>query len=369
MKELKAPIAIVGAGPSGSSLAYLLSRSDREVMLFAAPVSSKKYCGGGIPARSFDDLPWFEQIPSPFKAISRITLISPSGISCDLNISRPLRVFEREAFDKRLRELARSHGAGIIPERVRSLRREGASWLVRTDLSEYRAGFLVGAGGAASLVRRRLSRRSPPSALSLCAGYYFTPPDEHTIFTGFLKRRAAYAWIFPRPGQASAGIVAPLYGSDKKSLLRELRDWLERSFPSKHFDYSRSYAALVPAFTGGKTTVAGYRWALVGDAAAVADPVSREGIYFSIKSSELLATALLNWQPENYPYLLRRFQKKHFEPAAFLRNYLFAPFFTERLIRLAKRNIFARRALERFFSGSLDYGSSLLKIPSIRISK
>jgi len=349
-------VAIVGAGPAGASLVTLLSKAGTDVLLFHSPEAAEKHCGGGIPPRTFDEFPWLVELPSPFKELRLITLVSPDGASCDLELTRPMRIVARPCFDEGLRQCARRSGAHVLNERVRSLQRDGRGWVIRTDTSEHRAGFLVGADGAVSLVRRTLSDRLPAHSLSLCAGYYFTPPDEERITVGFLKRRAAYAWIFPRPGLASAGIVAPFAGSDRYTLLEELRSWLERSFPGFMFDYSRPYSALVPTYARRGGPVCGDGWALVGDAAGVAEPVTREGIYFSLKSAEILVSAFLNGHPEDYGRLLTAFLEKRHRAALFLRRSVFTPFFTERTVRLIRKSAFAQRAMEQFFSGSLSYG-------------
>jgi len=349
-------VAIVGAGPAGASLAGVLSKAGAEVLLLHSPEAAEKHCGGGMPARAFDEFPWLEEAMSRCREIRRITLVSPDGASCDLELARPMRTVPRAGFNDALRGRARLSGARVVNERVRSVRRDGPAWRIFTDVSEYRASFLVGADGATSLVRRTLSDRFLPSSLSLCAGYYFTPPNEEQITVGFLTRRAAYAWVFPRPGPASAGIVASFAGSDRHTLLGELRSWLERSFPGFSFDYSRPYSALVPTYTRRGGNVCGDGWALVGDAAGVADPLTREGIYFSIKSAELLSSALLSGHPDDYGKSLTTFLTKRHRAALFLRSSALAPFFTERAIRLLRKNAFARRAMEQFFSGSLSYG-------------
>jgi flavin-dependent dehydrogenase len=356
------PVGIIGAGPAGSHLAYLLARAGMKTILFTGS-RIEKHCGGGIPARAFDEFPWLSSLPAPRNEITKMVLIAHDGTSCDLEITKPIRIFDRRALDKALRARAASAGAYIIPEKVRFLRGDGIAWRVATDNSEHRVGFLVGADGAASLVRRTLSTPLRPFALSLCAGYYLSPPEEERIFIYFPPRKASYIWIFPRQPLSSTGIVAPLRGADKNSLLSDLRLWLAHNFPRYTFDFSRPYAALVPSFPGRTGPVCGARWALAGDAAAVADPVTREGIYFSLKSSELLAASLLDDHPMNYAKTLPSFLRRHHRLALFLRRYLFSAFFTSRGIRLAKKKTVVRAVLERFFSESLSYGSLFMQMP------
>ena len=49
----------------------------------------------------------------------------------------------------------------------------------------------------------------------------------------------------------------------------------------------------------------GEGWALVGDAAGLVDPVTGEGIYYAMRSGDLLAEALLEGFPQLYPERVR----------------------------------------------------------------
>ena len=356
MRPSPSNVAIVGAGPAGASLAARLAGAGAEVLLFHAPGSTEKHCGGGIPSRAINEFGWLHELPSPRKEIRRITLVSPGGISHDLELTHPLITVARAEFDDKLRQRAMRSGAQLVNERVCSLRRDGRRWKICTESSEYGIAFIVGADGTASLVRRTLSERFHQSSLSLCAGYYITPPDGEKIVIGFLKRRAAYTWIFPRPGPASAGAVASLGESSRNMLLEELSAWLNRSFPGFAFDYSRPYSALVSTYPVRRSPVCGDGWALIGDAAGVADPITREGIYPSVKSAELLASAYLNGHAEDYGEKLASFLAERYRAALFLKRYLFTPFLTERVVRLARKSSHANRAMDNFFSGPLDYG-------------
>src|SRR5678815_5329492 len=56
-----------------------------------------------------------------------------------------------------------------------------------------------------------------------------------------------------------------------------------------------SYSAPVPCLSPKswkKNVVAGDRWALVGDAAGLVDPITGEGIYFAFRSAEILAETI-----------------------------------------------------------------------------
>jgi flavin-dependent dehydrogenase len=298
------PVAIVGAGPAGSALARALALAGVGVTLFHDP-AGRKHCGGGVPPRAFTRVPWLRTVTAPHTEIARISLSSPGSGACDVDLPAPLAIYDRAAFDASLREAAARAGSRIVSARVTGLRRERGSWSILAGGREHRAGVLAGADGASSRVRRLLSSPFPARSLSLCAGYYVAPPAPGTASIGFIGPRASYAWLFPGPGRSSAGIVAPLPGCRGESLLRILRDWLEMKFPGFRFDYSRPYAALVPTAGFHAGRVHGDGWALIGDAAGVADPVTREGICFAVHSAELLASALRKGRPGMFPVLLK----------------------------------------------------------------
>lgn len=353
------PVAIVGAGPAGAALGSLLAAAGRDTLLFHDPRTPDKHCGGGLPARTLDAFPWMGGLTAPRREIRCITLIAPSGNSSDIPLSRPVSVFSRPALDHALRERALKAGARLIPERVRFVERIGRGWIIRTAGSEHRASFLVGADGVTGLVRRTVARPFAPPALSLCAGYYFEPPDRNRITIGYMMQRATYAWIFPGPSGASAGMVAPLAGSDCNKLRAWLRLWLAQHFPGYRFDFSCPYAALVPTYHRGNGEPCGNGWALVGDAAGVAEPATREGIHFSLASSGLLAPALLMGRPERYGEMLATYLSTEHTMALWFRRLFFSPFFTERAMRSITRSPSFSHAVQHFFSGPLDYGNLL----------
>jgi flavin-dependent dehydrogenase len=76
----------------------------------------------------------------------------------------------------------------------------------------------------------------------------------------------------------------------------------------RQFGYSlegaRVFSHLLPALrpdTWAGLRLAGPGWALAGDAGGLVDPVTGEGIYYAMRSGELLAESLLAGQPELYP--------------------------------------------------------------------
>ena len=71
---------------------------------------------------------------------------------------------------------------------------------------------------------------------------------------------------------------------------------------------AEAYAARIPGLadqTWEHRRACGDGWALLGDAAGFADPVTGEGIYYALRSAELFAETLLAGKPEAYEQLWR----------------------------------------------------------------
>ena len=117
--------------------------------------------------------------------------------------------------------------------------------------------------------------------------------------------------------------------------------------------------------------VAGDRWALVGDAAGFADPITGEGIYYAFKSSDLLADALISvargagtegagatrydglWRCA-FGHDLERasYRLSHFYHGRFLGHG-----FTDAMILLARHHRGVRTILARALTGEQSYRS------------
>src|SRR5437879_10605733 len=85
----------------------------------------------------------------------------------------------------------------------------------------------------------------------------------------------------------------------------ELRGHLQ-TFVDKHgvrTEGAKFYSHVLPSpkeRTLSQRTVVGKNWALVGDAAAFVDPLTGEGLFYAMRSGELLGKAIAEGNPEMY---------------------------------------------------------------------
>jgi flavin-dependent dehydrogenase len=131
-------------------------------------------------------------------------------------------------------------------------------------------------------------------------------------------------------------------------MLARLDAVVARSFPALVDDEAGRYAHTIPSPTTDPASlreVAGDRWALLGDAAALADPITGEGIQYALRSAHLLAATLRSGSRPRAE-LLR---------AAALKDRFQAPGFSRRMVHFAERSGAIRRVLADLVLGEQGY--------------
>jgi flavin-dependent dehydrogenase len=216
---------------------------------------------------------------------------------------------------------------------------------------------VVGADGATSLVRRTFLGPTPTRRLAIAAGWFARGTAPALV--RFTPGITGYSWLFPRPDHVGVGICAPLAAVPTRELLGLLEREARHHFPALVDDEARRYAATIPSPDTDETSIreiAGPRWALVGDAAALADPVTGEGIHHALRSAEILADTLREaGSPEGYPDRLLEDLGRDLLKAAALRERFFAPGLPRRMVRYAARSPAIRRVLVDLVLGEQGY--------------
>ena len=123
---------------------------------------------------------------------------------------------------------------------------------------------------------------------------YYIPGEQQRIDIQFLPKLEGYIWIFPRCGHLSAGICG------KGEPAPELRKRLERYLLERGISWKDAafYSHLLPSLDTQSwrgNRVAGAGWMAVGDAAGLVDPITGEGLYYAIRSGDLLRERQACW--------------------------------------------------------------------------
>ncbi len=359
-------IGIVGARLAGSYAATLLCRLGHEVLLFDPSTAAEKACGGGITAKALVTMPWFRKQKLPFSEIRELELRTLEGPAAALPLSHPIHIFSRTTLDNSLRDTAIQCGARFLPERVLRFTPSGNAWGITTSSgSTHEVGFLVGADGANSSVRAAMTGKLASQDLSLALGHFlpgiYHPGKVIIIFqeNGF----PGYLWSFPRVDHASVGIIHRLPGARSADLRHRVADFISQRYPQAKASESSFYAARVPCLrrrTLVGQRVCGRNWALLGDAAGFVDALTSEGIYFALRSAEILAESVQKCDPLSYEGLWRRDFGADLERAAAWREFfyagtLFLHAFTRRAVQMIKRSATVRRITDGLICGRYSY--------------
>ncbi|HEV2836349.1 MAG TPA: NAD(P)/FAD-dependent oxidoreductase [Pyrinomonadaceae bacterium] len=381
-------LLIVGAGPAGSFAAELLAKRGVRVALFdGRPPDEPKACGGGVTAKALNA--WPELLNAVGRTINELDLYSPSGKRLHLQLDEPFAVYSRVVFDGYLRDRARDAGAHVVPEKIsaRRIKKTQGLWRVKNDSDEWSGSVLAGADGANSGIARMLAGPLSASDMEVAFGYRAPLPANGAAPTvvAFLPRWVGYAWAFPRPDHISFGIATTQDAFEHQPLddllWRFMIGYYQQS-DSARVDFWKSdettpeatkvrkhlrataerYAARIPglsATTWDNRTVCGDDWALLGDAAGFADPVTGEGIYYALRSAELFAEAYLRGDLRSYETSWRADFGAELRRAAQMRRRFYGNFwgapFTERMIEFAKGHRGVRRVLGDLVAGEQGY--------------
>jgi flavin-dependent dehydrogenase len=313
MTESTAEIAVIGAGPAGAHLASRLADRGREVVLFDPKGAWEKPCGGGVPTRAIREFAFIlESSTYPRKLIHRITMISPVDRRVSLTVDEPFAIYSRKVLNGLVLDRAIETGAEFVRAGVSDFARDGCGWQIKIDDGRvWRTRFLVGADGAASFTRRRLIGIFPKQDLALAFGYNVvvgddSPTDTRSqnnssmdeVVVQFPKNFTGYLWAFPRPGVMNFGVASKLGEKTSDELRTLLSDFVKNYFGGRMPDSSRVsfFGAKIPTLdlkSWKDLQTSGDGWALIGDAAGFADPITGEGIYYAFKSADLLAESLI----------------------------------------------------------------------------
>ena len=356
-------IAVIGAGPAGARCAHQLAAAGASVAIVDGTHPREKPCGGGVTARA---LTLAGEHSASAGTTIRTASFASGARSAHLDLAAHhrgarLEVFSRQELDGRLLQRAQDSGATLIEERVTGIERADGRWTVSTRNGAITAPWVVGADGANSLVRRRVSHAFARADLSIACGYFVYGISSTHIDIEFVAQPAGYIWAFPRPDHLAVGIGAQADEATTPELMRIVDDWL-RTHPATGNGRRERYSWPIPSLTTAsleRERAAGDGWMLVGDAAGLVDPITREGIFFALQSAGFAAESLAGGgdpsavyrqrlRDEIYPELLR---------AARLKARFFRPAFISLFLHALQRSARIRDVVADLVAGEQPYES------------
>jgi flavin-dependent dehydrogenase len=352
-------IAIVGGGPAGALCGERLASRGFQVTIYDERLAWEKPCGGGLTHKAIQAYPFLLDGDQPKKIVRTAELISSGGHRARFEMGHPIVIYARKVLNGLLLDRAVAAGCTTVCSRVTSVNTDSDQVRLTAGGEEHRSDFVVLAAGARNQL---LPETTALGALDLEMTLgYFVPTEEDIIKVKFLKEFEGYLWSFPRADHLSVGICAKMGQNPTQQLRRHLDEFVQEE--NICMDGARFYSHVLPspeAQTIRGRRIVGKNWAMAGDAAACVDPLTGEGLYYALRSGDLLAQALLEGQPQAYPERLRAAFSADLEFAANIARRIFRGNFlgeaiTTRMVQLLKHSPAARALIGEVFSGSQEY--------------
>jgi len=298
-------VAIIGSGPAGSVAAQKLSSSGLRVILFEkASLPRYKTCGGGIVSRVTQYLP--SDISPIFEKEFHQIEINDHQANFSYGVKRnyPLVYMTmRKDFDFALLEKAKSSGTQVMDKcEVYDLITNNESIHIKTAKGEFNAPFVIGADGAQGITLKKSGLRIRKKNLpALECEIYVSDKDLEKFSNvrfdfGFIP--GGYAWIFPKKDHLSVGLGTFTFKEKNINLNLYFTNYLNH-LNFKKITNIEKHGFYIPVSINRNILGAG-KTLLTGDAAALADPVTAEGITSAVLSGHLAAESIiegnLNWE-------------------------------------------------------------------------
>ncbi|BAF72397.1 geranylgeranyl reductase family protein [Sulfurovum sp. NBC37-1] len=279
---IRTDILIIGGGPAGSTLARYLAEAGKETILVQRNFNFRKPCGGGIRLDAFDEFDIDRELIR--KEVNSIALVfGTKRVEVDIS-QMPLGIVDRVEFDTYLRNRAEDTGATLLEASFVDVEVCDGYIIVTIEqdgvYKKIHAGYLVGADGVNSKVRKCINGDRVPSAMTRYADLAHTAYKTCEFHFGSKVAGSYYAWAFPHTNGSNIGTLA----GDDETHIQHFMKQLDVKEKVKLLGYR------IPQFEN--PVFYKDRVFFVGDSASQVLPFTYEGIYYAMASAHLLSAVL-----------------------------------------------------------------------------
>lgn len=313
-KKSKLSVGIVGAGPAGSLLAYLLGRKGYQVQLLERKAQvNRKVCGEYLCPKGvelLENLNLLQNLCQGFEPLHGMVMVSPEGEAINAHFPRP-KGFERglslnrQVFDQRILDLAQTQNIHYYNDKVVTAvhKKSDGKWIIESeDQTKMEVDFLVAGDGRQSKIGHYLGHIEDINTKRV-ALHCFLPRKTHRgerLGEMHILNYSSYCGLDPvTDDEVNFSIVCDVEKLRKQKPVEIINEAIKGSQRlSAMFDCiykedeSNTEIKKVTCLKNNNSFIAGNGMAYIGDAAGFIDPLTGEGIYNALLSSVLLSQSL-----------------------------------------------------------------------------
>lgn len=304
-------VAVIGAGPAGSTVSRYLAKYGLKVCVIDRSVFPRdKPCGGGFAQSLLEEFPYIKKRADDFlEGIARVGILHSPNRWIALSGKVDMALTLRTDFDNVLFECALEQGVvSFVGSRAKHIIvKPDCSHVDLANGSSIKACIVVGADGVSSMVARESGLRSSWSNASVTACRVAEVPtrrdeiiDRYTDdlqyhFYANFGGLPGYGWVFPKQETINVGLG--IIGTRARGL-PSLFEAFVRHLKRKNLlmanpDLSSAKGALVPTGGPAKKTVS-KDCLLIGDSAGMVSPLTGGGIAYAMRAARYASKVLVS---------------------------------------------------------------------------
>ncbi len=294
-------VVVVGAGPAGSSAARVAAeRGARVLLIDRAGFPRYKTCGGGLIGISLDHVP-ASVLATVEQRVTSVRFTLHGGKANTHRARAPfLALVQRERFDQALVDAAKDAGVTFADGvTVRGITDAAAGVTLSTSLGDILGSVVVGADGAGGRLGRWVG--VTPGGVDLALESEIVRPADgrdwdDRVYLDWGSDTGSYAWMFPKTETLTVGVIQ---ARGEPEATRAYLDRYVAQLGLGSAEVARSSGHLAQWRTKDSPLRRG-NVIVAGDAAALLDPFTREGISYALRSGTWAGEAAASGDLDSY---------------------------------------------------------------------
>lgn len=304
-------VAVIGAGPAGSTAALKLGEKGWDVALFERDEFAGKnnVCAGGLDIPTLENLGLGDSVIE--KKLKGTVFRNAKGLLSKAEWG--CLTVKRSVFDRAIAEKASKQCSYFPSTAIISVEKQAEHFRLSSSDKKFHAKIVVFADGPYSKIRSHLQVGFVPSNHNCYAAiinefYAKTSNDYLEMVFDNKVSPAGYGWMFPKSDHVNIGLGYLL--SQKCDLKKSLGYLIKNYYPE--FSNEKPFlgnAALIPARIADKISDSS-GIVCVGDAGGFVEPFTGGGINYGVMSSLIAAETIHNALEKNDKTLVLNFKSE-----------------------------------------------------------